>query len=463
MDILLKALIIAGSTLALLSLSVCIYLAVRGDSVTLYSAVNNDYLSTKQKIFLVFAAIGFLVCIYSGVKAMLFWMPSEWGRINSDGEHEAFKSIIASVFTFVAGFSFIHLIDKAAHKRFDLRRLRNKSYELKRLLNASEQIEKGYQKIVSELLGHTREGCVNEFSIKKEELKTYRHFIFSRDGQGNKVNGLVSNAIDAEIRSREEKEKQDKEKEVIRKKNEENACKTHNYLNVINDVIKNNNFKIVNSIDSIEDGRSYLIDPKIIERKWKVLDVAANVVFALDENMIGEGGGRPINVNSFFKNSTNARVIDKVKIMARYTGDSHGGHTELYSVSDGGEDKYLSGIRFVETIDGLIESLYIGLQLPIKGVYWHGLYGRDYEFLLNNDHFVSVLCRQRPSLVSDMVDKLELPAGIRVVKSGGRYKVSCLVAYQNGSIVDMSISISNGIVNILPGTNVLDSKAKIFY
>ena len=291
----------------------------------------------------------------------------------------------------------------------------------------------------------------------------YRNLILKIDGQCNKVDKLISNSITEEKEAREEKQKQDKEKAAIAKKSKENADKARNYLNAINDAIKNNGFKVVNNIESIDDNKNYLIDLQFTERTWKALDSAANTVFALDERMIKEGSGKPININSFFKNNTSAGVIDKFKIMACYTGDSHGGHTEIYSVSDGSKGEYLLGIKFVETIQGLIEGFYIGLQFPTKGVYWHGLYGRDYEFLLDNNRFINVLCNKISAPVTEVVDKIRLPAGIRIVKYAECYNVSCLAVYPNGSIVDMSISISNGALKILPATNVLDSKVQMLY
>ena len=47
--------------MSLLSLAVYIYLAAKGDSVTLYSTIDSDYLSYKQKTFLGLAALGFFI------------------------------------------------------------------------------------------------------------------------------------------------------------------------------------------------------------------------------------------------------------------------------------------------------------------------------------------------------------------------------------------------------------------
>lgn len=172
--ILLKILIIAVSTLTLLSLSVYIYLAVKGDSITLYSTVNSDYLSIKQKTFLGLAAIGFLVCMYNGAEAMLFWMPSEWGSVDSEGEYQTVKGSISGIFALLGGFSLIHFIDKATHEKFYLRTLRDESHELERIVNASvdiyelERIKKEYQKAVAELEA-------NKNKIETNQLLSYEN------------------------------------------------------------------------------------------------------------------------------------------------------------------------------------------------------------------------------------------------------------------------------------------------
>lgn len=466
--ILLKILIITVSVLTLLSLSVYIYLAAKGDSITLYSTINSNYLSIKQKIFLGFAAIGFLVSMYTGAEAMLFWMPSEWGSIDSDGEYQTVRSTISFVFALFGGLSLIQFIDKATHEKFFLRKLRDESHELERIVNASvdvyelKRIKKEYQKTVSELY-ENKKNSNQFFTPYKENIQRYNNLILKIDALCNKVNKLIANEIIVENKVKEDKQNYDKEKAAIAKRNKESDHKAQNYHNAINSIIKNNNFKVVNNIDDIDDNKYYLIDPPVIERKWKTLNAAANIVFTVDEKMITEGSSTPININSYFENNTNAGVIDKFKIMACYSGDSHGGHTKLYSVSGDSKGEYLLGIKVAETIEGLIEGFYIGLKLPTKGVYWHGLYGRDYEFLLNNDHFINVLCNKVSSPVTEVLDKIKLPSGIRIVKSSGSYKVSCLAAYPNGSIVDMSISITNGILNILPTINILDSEVNILY
>ena len=98
MNILQIALVII-STASLLCLSIYIYLVVNGNNCILCErSIYNS--SLKQNIFLAFSAIGFLVCMFKGAEAMLFWIPDKLGGIDSDGEFTSLKIYLASAFTF---------------------------------------------------------------------------------------------------------------------------------------------------------------------------------------------------------------------------------------------------------------------------------------------------------------------------------------------------------------------------
>lgn len=134
----LEILIIAGvaSTAAFLSLCVYIFLAVWGKSITLYSTSLESLLSWKQKVFLAFAALAFLACMYKGAEFMLWWIPSDWGGLE-DGEYKTLSSSLALLFTGFGGISFIYFIDKATHDKFSLRLAMENTMELERILSAA--------------------------------------------------------------------------------------------------------------------------------------------------------------------------------------------------------------------------------------------------------------------------------------------------------------------------------------
>lgn len=118
----LKIIAAAVSTASLLSLATYIYLAYRGASATLYSTVHVRLMSWRSKVFLTVAAIAFLICMFSGASTLLYWMPPEWGSIDSDGEFQTIRSSLATAFAFFGGGALIIFIDKATHEKFFLRK-----------------------------------------------------------------------------------------------------------------------------------------------------------------------------------------------------------------------------------------------------------------------------------------------------------------------------------------------------
>lgn len=126
-----------ASFAALLSLCVYIFLAVRGDSLLLYSTSHPLLLSWWKKLFLAFAALAFLICMFKGAEAMLWWVPASWGSLDSDGEYHAVRISLATLFLTFGGLAFVQFIDSAIHDKFFIRIIVERSKELEAILNAS--------------------------------------------------------------------------------------------------------------------------------------------------------------------------------------------------------------------------------------------------------------------------------------------------------------------------------------
>lgn len=118
------------STAVLLALATYIFLAARGSSLTLYYTLDVSLLSWRSKLFLALAAIGFLICMYSGASTMLYWMPTAWGSLDSEGEFQTDRSSLAATFAMFGGVALIVFIDKATHEKFFLRKRREHTDEL---------------------------------------------------------------------------------------------------------------------------------------------------------------------------------------------------------------------------------------------------------------------------------------------------------------------------------------------
>jgi len=114
MDIILAVL----STLCLM----CFLLYVRYFYIGHWSIyeLNNAHktFAWPRKIISILAAVGLLICLFSGINAMLFWFPEDWGTIGGEGEYVSYKLAIASVLVLFASlFTFVALINFAKDQK----------------------------------------------------------------------------------------------------------------------------------------------------------------------------------------------------------------------------------------------------------------------------------------------------------------------------------------------------------
>jgi hypothetical protein len=132
-----------GSAAAFLSLCAYIFLAVRGKSTTLFLATRgSELLSWRQKVFLILAAAGFLVCMYKGAEALLWWIPGNPGPVGEESYFESYRSLLALFFAITGGLFLAWVINSVAYFRVYFRIYGEKSVELKRILEASRSAGK---------------------------------------------------------------------------------------------------------------------------------------------------------------------------------------------------------------------------------------------------------------------------------------------------------------------------------
>jgi hypothetical protein len=133
-----KVLLAFCSSAALICFSIYIYLANRGRSPYLYFPTNGRMpIPIGKKVFLAFAAIALLVCIYAGSELMLFWIPKTWGSLDEDGDFVTTQFLLASLFTTFGGIALGIFIEKSIQNQFDNYNLAIECEELERILKAS--------------------------------------------------------------------------------------------------------------------------------------------------------------------------------------------------------------------------------------------------------------------------------------------------------------------------------------
>lgn len=130
------------STAAFISLCVYIYLAVNGKSLTLYSTVRYFHIAWWKKLFLALAVIAFLVCMFKGSEALLWWFPRSWGVHDDDGEFTAMIYLLPTVFSIIGGLSFVNFINNATHEKIMLKNEKRRADELDNILELSDSLWK---------------------------------------------------------------------------------------------------------------------------------------------------------------------------------------------------------------------------------------------------------------------------------------------------------------------------------
>ena len=476
----------AISAIAFVSLCVYIVLAVRGNSITLYSTSNSRLLSRRQNVFLALAAIAFLICMYKGAETMLWWIPDE------DGEFSA-RAYLALLFTFFC-LDFGKFIDSATHDKFERKIISERARELERILEASTKswalaaLKKEYKEKISAIYqnGLSAYPEIEGLLPEGRRAQMYRQLTWDVEEFESQIKTLVENALNDERRKREEKienerRKQEEKIENERRKQEEkieNEAKQieaakrkadhvrqlRDYRKALETAMNKKLFEIVQGLERMADGSRYLIDANFVAQKWQALERSTNAILSLSEEEIRSGTKGPFSINRLFEACVGISVIASSTVMAAYSGDSHGGSTELYVEVDGHKQSYFNALTLGNSIDALIEGLYVAFELPKKGVFWHGLYGRDYTFLLDDSQIIEVL-RNQLNIPPDNseIAKIDRPCGIRISKNGNIYRVSCLAAYPNGAIVDMTVLIDNGRLVVEPEDKIVNSNTRMFY
>jgi hypothetical protein len=180
----LKGALYAGSSAALLALCVYIFLAWRGDSPTLLSTIDARRMNRKRDLFLGLASIGFLICMFQGAEAMLFWMPDSWGQLDEDGEFRTVRLSLALMFTGVGGVTLICFMDQATRDRTFLRVLREQILDERKVHTARslarlDALKSDFEGKIEELEGKVPRDPWGEEPLRIEylQIRAYRELL----------------------------------------------------------------------------------------------------------------------------------------------------------------------------------------------------------------------------------------------------------------------------------------------
>jgi len=163
------------------------------------------------------------------------------------------------------------------------------------------------------------------------------------------------------------------------------------------------------------------------------------------------GDGGRFALESLVRTLKDARTYPEASYYAKFHTDEdgeidsihHGWCFDSFAMVNGHEVSLLQGLRFADTIDGVLSAFFASAILPTIGAYWHGLYDRDYQIVetpkeLNELIFGGTL----KEASGDTQGILRTPLGLRIQKVDGTTQCICLCYSETEGILDIGCTIS---------------------
>jgi len=163
------------------------------------------------------------------------------------------------------------------------------------------------------------------------------------------------------------------------------------------------------------------------------------------------GDGGRFALESLVRTLKDAQIDPEASYYAKFHTDEdgeidsihHGWCFDSFATVNGHEVNLLQGLRFADTIDGVLSAFFASAILPTIGAYWHGLYDRDYQMVetpkeLNELIFSGTL----NEAVGDTQAILRTPLGLRIQKVDGGKRCTCLCHSETEGLLDIEVTVS---------------------
>lgn len=446
---------VVGLTLLIYYIAILIYKPDKYLSFT-----NNEQNSIYLKICNILAIICLLIVVFFGIKSILFWIPASIGGVDEDGNFTSIKDGLSTIIALFA-ISLIGIADKSAKNELRCKQLEEINDELTSIITNFPNLAYKLQQY--------KDLSTDTNNINKSNYHIYFENIVEK--MNDDITNLKKQAyITASEEINREINKAKLLKTETEKKNRQNSqiaeleYQMRDMFNKLNVSTSKNQYTSGHNLSDILDTSFLLIDKAYVLNRWNLLTQKSIKYFELNEHDIANGKRAKIEINDMFNNSEEITLDLNSVIQIEYTGDMRGGHTEISAIKNGHNCNFLDCLTIKVSIDSLIDALYFALELPTKGNYWHGLYGRDYKFLFDVYQTIQVLVenyRMKPD--DHNIDNIDIPAGIRVYNNAGIYLVKCLAYYPNGTIADCGIRVENERICIVKEEVILKSSVIQYY
>ena len=364
--------------------------------------------SWPGKLYLGAVAISWTAFVFTGVKGLLFWMPSELAV--------SFAGTAA-----LLGFFLLSYLEESAY----VRHTQIKSLKIRKEL---EQLIR-YATIPSDSTIKSFEGKANlaDTAAEREAFKELSRLAAGLAERDKKLweyarQEMVREAAaqtEAKLAS-EKVEKTLAQRQAIRKKLIESASQLQTFK----------------TLEDIPLEVEALLDLRVVQACWSKLDE-----FGIQLNNAGPGSA----LSSLIKTVSGVHVLGAYSFTTELVGNERDGHFEVHAWQQGEKCNLLSAIRFKSSPEGVIAAFYFSVVLKTRLCWGHGFYGRDEEPVFTLEHAVGILEKNRIEPNSKGLEQLSVPPGLRITRSSeGSTMVSCLVFLPSKGFHNQSVVLDNG-------------------
>lgn len=205
------------------------------------------------------------------------------------------------------------------------------------------------------------------------------------------------------------------------------------------------------------------IGQKLLIDTWAPLNALLERVSI--DSRTADAGEREIVLGGALASIPGIRAPDGAVLVAKYTGNPHGGETRFrMTLPSGVESDVVQALRFDSDVRGALAAFYIAHVLPTKGRFWHGLYDHDYMIFPHAVPFTLWLMRAGYSADDRAVlGRIEGRAAVCVARNADAIVVEAFGAGKTTPLTRFITIVRDGAIILYDKTTILESRARVLY
>ena len=386
----------------------------------------------KSRVYLIAALVGYLSVIYCGFYGLLFWMPSNWGAVDEDGEFTALRYTIAGLFTF-ASLPTAGLFERYA-------RLLNEIPMWKQTLKGVEQMIDRVHNLPSVIETFSSGRDATPEDLREADLCWLRAHA---DVLQRHVSNMIDNALARERKAVEDKANAAAKAAEVQAQREHKQTQVARIEAALEAALPCPALPVVDALPVAGTASWVTIATAAVNERWVRLDkifAALAVPNGRERDEL-----RLTDISDALRAAPGIELPADLKVVGHYRGGSHGGETEIVATLDGKLVDLAHTARFAMTLDGLCVAFFLAHLVPTYGRFWHSIYDNDYSMLLDRSALVAWLLHSGIEVeAGSPLSGLGRGTGLRVSAGESVLRAAALGAGATTSLTDFSIDLADG-------------------